>query len=357
MIIHRLGIVSIVLMVAGMGLAQPPITREIVLNASIRDAAGLPMTGIAVAIRNDAELKLKPRHVFFDSAGESTTTIEIPAGASYLTLQLVPAVREPIGDPQNAEIMRRFREFQNATAFSARYRVPLAADQQEYSIALDAAPAITIRGKLKGSDGLPISGSISTRNSWSSAGVRLPGDGRFSLGGIAIGQTNELVVHGEGMFTQLIQLAPEQTQADIDLGDITLHPISGAAKGRLQPPPESQPRSGASRMFTLVSENVETVLTVIVDNSDGRPRTPWLEPSQGWLPPGRYYVIPNSIGFGGDDTGWLLLDLIRGGKADEHPELISFVAAANEEAAVTLDPEDINAKIKAAAQAEGMLSE
>jgi len=184
-----------------------------------------------------------------------------------------------------------------------------------------------------------------------------PGIGTFELTGVPRGEPAQLFIGTDGKIGRFLHLTAEQTQANLNLGDIVLDPIVGQAKARLQLPPENPPRPDSVGMWTFVSEDGANIITVIVDSTDGRPRTPWLEPGQGWLPPGRYYVMPNSIGFTGDDTGWLLLDLIRAGKADDHPELTSFVAAPNEEVAVTVDPEHVKAKIKAAAQAEGLLSE
>ncbi len=342
------------------GVAREEASRTVTVHVSVHDHEGRPVP--AVGISSKLNVPHGSRYVgsspppFTNANGQAVVEAVVPASTTSIDIGIAAAVREPLTAPEIRGATTRLRDLKRIHSFQSGYPVPLVAGQDQYTLTISTKPAVTISGRLVDAQGQPLaSGGAIARSCDCATGSNRsgPNAGAFELVGVPRGEPAQMVVLTDGRIGRFLQLSAEQTQTDLNLGNIALAPIEGASKARLLAT-ENPPMPGSARMYTVVSEDAATIMTVMVDAADGRPRTPWLEPGQGWLPPGRYYVIPNSIGFGGDDTGWLLLDLIRSGRAAARSELPSFTAIANEEVAVTIDPVDTAAKIRAAAQAEGI---
>ncbi len=341
---------------------QEPL-RTLTVHVTVRDHQGRPIStvGLSAKLRvpNGSRYVGSSHPPFTDDNGQAAVEAVVPASAASIDIQAVAAVPQPPRASTTRDAVLRHNQLKRLHSFESSYPVPLVAGQDHYSLTISTKPAITISGRLVDADGQPFSsGTIKARSCECTSFSKRDGPavGTFELIGVPRGEPAQVIIINDGRVGRFLQLSAEQTQTDLNLGDIVLQPIVGASKARLQAE-ENPPLPGRSRMYTVVSENAETIITVMVDNSDGSALTPWLEAGQGWLPPGRYYVIPNSIGFGGDDSGWLLLDLIRAGRAAARSELPSFTAVANEEVAVTIDPVEVTTKIRAAAQAEGVAAE
>lgn len=337
-------ILTAILFIAVAAQAQSQTLRSIELNASIRDPAGLPLPDVSLGIRNDVEVHRKASHAHFDAAGNTTTTVQVPVDASYLMLTLGPALREPIHDPENSAIMNRFKQLKDSISFRPRYRVPLVASQTTYSIVLQGVPSITVTGRLVSPDGTPLPGSIWARGSWGSTGLRAPTDGNFSLKGVALGESTELVCQEDGFGARMLPLTAQQTAANLDLGDVVMQPIEPQCRVQVRLVP---PRG----TVTLVSSTTGQIMTFLA-NSNGAIATPSTGLTGASVPQGEYLVAPGSLMI--DDEPLQLYDLIRAGRADDHPELTSFVASPTEEVSMTIDPKETAQKIKAAAIAEAI---
>lgn len=326
--------------------AQPLTMRTVELTASIRDPADLPVADVAIAIRNDIEVNRKASHMYFDASGNAATTVEVPVDASYLTLVLVPAIQSPISDPENKNIMNRFRHLSASVSFRPRYRVPLLADQTSYSIAVQGLPVVTITGRLVTPEGTPLPGSVWARGSWGSTSLRAPTDGHFSLNGVALGRPTDLCILSDAGFSVHVQpLSAEQTGANLDVGDVVMQPIEAQCFVRVH----LEPRQGDS--LTLINSVSGQVLRFRLNNEGEIAATPNGPPGVS-VPEGDYVVAAGSLMM---DEGVLeLYDLVRVARTGAHPELSLVAARPNQPAVITIDPKVTLRKIKAAAAAEGI---
>lgn len=329
--------------------AEP--SRAVTLTVTVLDPNGERVPEFAVGVRPAwGDVRSTQVDALSDAEGEALVQIEVPTSTQELHVSLGARLEAPT-IPSRATIdIQRFRELKRQFTIRRLYTVEVLVNQSVYSLQIQLAPAVTVRGRLVTPTGEPVNkGAVSARGCECNAWTGRDEPGVFVLDSVPRNEAVEVVLSGNSQATRLIALTASQTQSDLDLGDIVLPPKAGACKVRLAFTSDRPGGARGSLLQTVVSSDGRYIVSVMA-GADGELVDPALR--EGWLPPGQYYVFPGSPHV--NDTWFQLFDLIRAGRADDHPELPSFVASATEEVSITIDPKETVRKIRAAAETEAI---
>lgn len=327
-------------------------SRTVSLLVTILDSSNEPVTEFGIDVRIALADVRSAVTAIPNASGQAIMQVRVPDVAQELCVVLGPLFDASMDLSRKAKAHQKFLEIKKKFAMRRQYCVPVPADQSEFSLEIRLKSAVSVRGRMTTVAGEGVTGALSVNDYACYTWTKRDNAGDFELVGVPKGEPVELVLSGNHQVTRILQLTAEQTQGDLDLGDTFLEPIGGPSKARLFVPHDAEHASGSSRLFTVISVDAETIISVVVDAAGGQPRLPGLDPSKGWLPAGEYYVFPGSLHT--DDAAWDLLDLIRAGKAKDHPEIPSFVATPDKEVSVTIDPNETKRSITEAAKAEAL---
>ncbi len=323
-------------------------TRTVTLTVTVADPNDAPIPEFSAGVRAASADVRSTVDALSDPSGQAVAQLHVPVNTQELHVRLGPRIEASMSSDAVLSGNNSFRELKRQFSIRSQYSVPISANQSDFSLEIQLAPAVSVRGRLVTPTGEPvIRGMISARGCACYASTERDGSGVFVLDGVQKSEAVEVVLSGNSETTRLIVLSPTQTQNDLDLGDVVLQPKGGISRVRLPSP--APPSGQGSLQVTVISADGNYIVSVIA-RTDGELADASL--NQGWLPPGQYYVLSGSLHV--DQTGWLLLDLIRAGRADDHPELTSFVASPTEEVSVLIDPKETAQRIKAAAIAEAI---
>lgn len=196
--------------------------------------------------------------------------------------------------------------------------MPLIPGRAAYDVSMIGYPTVTVRGRIANPElaGFGLTVMDRDRTAWL-RGVA----GSFELNGVRKGAATELFVSTRGPRAHVIALTAEQTQADVDLGDITIPSMDQSAAVDITML-NRQDLWGPgihnlSQSVTLISSDANTILTFWIDRS-GRAVTvlqpdPDAPPARPAIPPATYYIVPGGFGSPLDQA---LLDAVRAAKFD-----------------------------------------
>lgn len=325
--------------------ASDDATRTVTATITVVDEEGRAIEGLGLVVGAGGEW---PCNLATDAAGRASCALTVLKQFEELNIQPGATPPAPGSLYPTSETMQKSRELKRRYSLQQEYRIRLTPADTEYALEIRARAAITVSGRLVSPDGTPLSGNIWDRKSWAGDWLRSPHQRAMEIKGVARGEPAELMFLNDGYFVMTLPLTAEQTAADLDLGDVVLQPISGVCPVRVR----IEPRKGM--LITLVNANTGQVFGSIVNKEGFAVMRYNDEEGIMSVPAGKYYVVAGGFVPGDHDGAYQLLDLVRAGRAEAHPELPSFVASPEQEAAVTIDPKETLRKIRAAAKAEAI---
>ena len=341
----------VILVHAPIALAQVEEARRITVKVELLDFEGKPASELEVRARVARDAEFIEDVSLPRSDGSRVMTAWVPRSCEELEFVLGPPRRHLQWDRESQQTREAFPNLLRRNSFRSVYPLELAEDQSAYLLTIQAEEAVTVSCVLLNADGERVSGQLVSPGWLTDRIPRYDRSGITELLGIPKGRPVEIVVWSSSEQVKLLELSAEQTAEDLDLGEVTLDPIAGSAAVRLI---DCNPGKHVGRSFTpdytLISEDGQAILGVVILDHSGRPGNVTFRTSERWLAPGKYYLAPRSLADSEDARQ--LLRVIRAGKAMDHPELFSFLAIADRDIEIAFDSEEVVRGIREAAQGE-----
>lgn len=235
---------------------------------------------------------------------------------------------------------KRFDELRNQYCFKHVYLTPLVAGIDQYSVLIQADPAIRIRGRLVGAQGEPIAGAIGAAYAIAYDSVGEADEGVFEFGGLRKGAAASLLAQYSTQ-VHFIKLSAAQTIQDLDIGDIVLVDAAADAAARVTMQNKSDlfdsTGVGIALAVSFISTDGSLVFGFPADLEGNVLRELlYVPPRLPLLPPGEYYAVPGLIS---SQSGMALYLSIREGRQAllDAAGVPKFTAISGQEVSLTID--------------------
>ena len=333
-VIRSLSVICVSMLIATAACADP---RPITVTITASDPDGNPIpdmplhcltnTGAAFGITDingHLQLVLEARE------DESQLVTQLWDGAMYNTLTISERILSE----------ERFEELRNQYCYKHVYLTPIEVGTDQYSVTMQADPAIRIRGRLVSAQGEPIAGAIGAANAIAYDSVGEGDEGVFEFGGVRKAASG-LILAQYSTQVHFIEISAAQTIDDLDLGDIVLVDATADVSARVT----MQNRSdlfdatgvGIALAMSFISTDGSMVFGFPADLEGNVLRELfYVLPPLPLLPPGEYYAVPGLIS---SQSGMALYLSIRAGRQAmlDAAGVPKFTAISGQEVSLTID--------------------
>lgn len=278
--------------------AHAQATRTITVEVTVQTSTGLPLEDVPLMLLGPADRPVAKT----EGDGRATLTGEVPLSDSSVSVRVHGGGDDRLGSTeQQLALALRMKALEEQYWIEQYTRIMLDELQQMYLVTVTAHPAVRVSGVVADQSGGPLAELVITSDMSEALDVT-DGQGTFSLAGVRRGWPNCLFVLCHGWSVVPLRLTAEQTQADVDLGQIVLPDYERTAffRARLSNSIEWREiqESGLIAGVTLVAADGSIMFTEVAYRSPANPDELRLRTDPLALPPGEYYIAPGSFATG-----------------------------------------------------------
>lgn len=302
--------------IASLTITCAALAAPVTVTVTVTTAGGAPIADAPIEVGSDTEADFG----FTDESGIVTFTIELsPDDPDIIARLWSGAYHSDLTAKERILAQQRYTEIPKDHHFEPRYFAQTTPGQTEYQIDIVAQPSIEITGRLINTQGVSLPDdyfAIAVRDSaW--FGEFLNTEGIFTVHGVRRGATAELLTAtGEGIETHSIVISEENTQQNIDIGNITIeyHDLQVPMDMNIMNYDSLYDAAGVALWdhVSLIRSDSQALLTFPVKPPEGEvvAKVAEIQTDVPRTTSGTYYIAPGPIAA---PTALALLDAIRAG--------------------------------------------